>query len=139
MVPGTIRAPHSSTISRAASRCAAIALSGCSCFSNRVDASLRSPSAFEVRRMFGPTQVAASISTRVVLSDTSEIWPPITPAMPEGPSPSQTSAICESNSRSASSSVTIFSPACALRTTIRFPRTSSRSNACSGWPVTSIT
>ena len=32
--------------------------------------------------MFGPTQVAASISTRVVLSETSEIWPPMIPAMP---------------------------------------------------------
>ena len=35
IVPGTSRAPHSSTISRAASRCAAIASSGCSCFSKR--------------------------------------------------------------------------------------------------------
>ena len=54
---------------------------------------VRRPSAFEVRRMLGPTQVAASISTRVVLSETSDIWPPITPAMPDGPSASQTSAI----------------------------------------------
>ena len=89
--------------------------------------------------MLGPTQVAASISTRVVLSDTSEIWPPITPAMPDGPSASHTSAISGSNSRSTSSRVTILSPASALRTTIRLPRTSSRSNACSGWPVASIT
>ena len=43
---------------------------------------MRSPSAFEVRMMFGPTQVAASISTRVVSSETSEIWPPITPGDP---------------------------------------------------------
>ena len=71
-VPGTMRASHSSTIRRAASRWAAIAWSGCSCFSKRADASLRSPSAFEVRMMFGPTQVAASISTRVVVSETSE-------------------------------------------------------------------
>ena len=56
---------------------------------------VRSPSAFEVRMMFGPTQVAASISTRVVSSETSEIWPPMTPAMPVGPSASQTSAISE--------------------------------------------
>ena len=45
--------------------------------------------------MFGPTQVAASISTRVVLSETSEIWPPMMPAMPLGPSASHTSAMSE--------------------------------------------
>ena len=92
-VPGTMRAPQSSTISRAASRWAAIAWSGCSCFSKRADASLRSPSAFELRMMFGPTQVAASISTRVVPSETSETCPPMIPAIPLGPSASQTSAI----------------------------------------------
>ena len=43
--------------------------------------------------MFGPTQVAASIRTRVVLSDTSDTCPPITPAMPDGPSASHTSAV----------------------------------------------
>src|SRR5918992_298934 len=80
-----MRAPQSSTISRAASRCAAIACSGWSCFSNRAEASVRSPSAFEVRMMFGPTQVAASIRTRVVFPDTSEIWPPMIPAIPLGP------------------------------------------------------
>ena len=109
-MPGTIRAPHSSTISRAASRWAAIACSGWSCFSKRAEASVRRPSAFEVRMMFGPTQVAASISTRVVLSETSEIWPPMIPAMPLGPSPSQTSATSELKRRSTSSSVIIVSP-----------------------------
>ena len=67
IVPGTIRAPQSSTIRRAASRWAAIAWSGWSCFSNRALASERSPSRFEVSRMFGPTHVAISIRTRVVL------------------------------------------------------------------------
>ena len=89
--------------------------------------------------MFGPTQVAASISTRVVPSETSEIWPPITPPMPDGPSASQTTAMLESSVRSTSSSVVIRSPSAARRTTIRPPRTLSRSNACSGWPVASIT
>ena len=60
--------------------------------------------------MFGPTHVAASISTRVVFSDTSEISPPITPAMPLGPSASHTSAISSVNVRSAPSSVVIVSP-----------------------------
>ena len=90
-----MRAPHSSTISRAASRCAAMACSGWSCFSKRADASVRSPSAFEVRMMFGPTQVAASISTRVVESETSEISPPMMPAIPLGPSASHTSAMSD--------------------------------------------
>ena len=62
--------------------------------------------------MFGPTQVAASISTRVVESDISEIWPPITPAMPLGPSASHTSAMSELKVRSTPSSVVIFSPSC---------------------------
>ena len=62
-----------------------MAVSGWSCFSKRADASVRSPSLREVRMMFGPTQVAASIKTRLVLSETSEIWPPITPAIPLGP------------------------------------------------------
>ena len=100
---------------------------------------MRSPSAFEVRMMFGPTQVAASISTRVVESDTSEISPPMMPAMPLGPSASHTSAMSELKVRSTPSSVAIVSPSCARRTMIRRPRTSSRSNACSGCAVVSIT
>ena len=56
-----------------------------------------------------------------------------------GPSASQTSATEESNSRSTPSSVVIFSPSAARRTMIASPRTSSRSNACNGWPVSSIT
>ena len=89
--------------------------------------------------MFGPTQVAASISTRVVSSDTSEICPPITPPMPDGPSASHTSVMLESRVRSTSSSVVIFSPSRARLTSIRLPRTRSRSYACTGWPIASIT
>ncbi len=44
IVPGRRRAPHSSIISCAATAWASIACSGCICFSNRVEASLRSPS-----------------------------------------------------------------------------------------------
>ena len=89
--------------------------------------------------MLGPTQVAASISTRVVESETSEIWPPMIPAIPLGPSPSHTSAASELKVRSTSSSVAIVSPSRARRTSMRAPRTSSRSKACSGWPMASIT
>ena len=89
--------------------------------------------------MFGPTQVAISIRTRVVLSETSEIWPPMIPAIPLGPSASQTIAMSGSSSRSTPSSVVIVSPGSARRTMILLPRTSSRSNAWTGWPVSSIT
>jgi hypothetical protein len=89
--------------------------------------------------MFGPTHVAASIRTLVVLSETSEIRPPMTPAMPLGPSASQTSAISSLKLRSTPSSVVIVSPSRARRTRMRLPRTSSRSNACSGCAVVSIT
>ena len=88
-VPGTKRAPHRSTIS-SRRPLGGHACSKCSCFSKRADASVRRPSPRDVRMMFGPTQVAASISTRVVLSETSEIWPPMIPAMPLGPSASHT-------------------------------------------------
>ncbi len=72
-VPGTSRAPQTSSISLAASRWAAMAWSGWSCFSKRALASVRRPRLAEVRRMFEPTHVAASIKTRVVLLETSEI------------------------------------------------------------------
>ena len=89
--------------------------------------------------MFGPTQVAASISTRVVDSETSETCPPMIPPIPVGPSASHTSAVVPSKVRSTSSSVVIVSPSRALRTTIRAPRTLSRSKTCNGCPVSSIT
>ena len=100
---------------------------------------MRSPSLREVRMMFGPTQVAASISTRVVESDTSDTRPPMIPAMPLGPSASHTSAVSASKRRATPSSVSIVSPSRARRTMMREPRTASRSNACSGWPQASIT
>ena len=116
-----------------------MAVSGCNCFSKRAEASVRSPSPRDVRMMFGPTQVAASISTRVVASETSETWPPMIPAMPLGPSASHTRAASESKRRSTPSSVTIVSPCRARRTTMREPRTSSRSKAWRAWPQASIT
>ena len=59
-------APQSSIIRRVASACACMHCSGARPFSKREEASLRSPSAHEVRWMFGPFQVATSSSTRVV-------------------------------------------------------------------------
>ncbi len=89
--------------------------------------------------MLVPFQFATSSSTRVVVSETSEIWPPMIPAIPVACSRSQTSTASVSSARSTSSRVVIFSPSRALRTISSPPGTLSRSKACSGWPVSSIT
>ena len=138
-MPPTGRAPHSSIISWVATAWPSSVCSGWSCFSLRPDASVRSASRVDVRWMFGPFQVAASISTRVVPSWTSERAPPITPAIEVGPSASSITTISASSLRATSSSVVIVSPSRARRTTSVPPATRSASNACSGWPVSSIT
>ena len=79
--------------------------------------------------MFTPSHVATSSRIRVVEPATSETWPPMIPAMPVGPSRSQTRTDSESNERSAPSSVVIRSPSWAVRTMISPPGTRSRSNA----------
>ena len=89
--------------------------------------------------MLTPFQVATSSSTRVVESETSETWPPMIPAIPEGPLRSQTRTVSESKLRSTPSSVVIFSPSSARRTISAPSGTLSRSKACSGWAVSSIT
>ena len=126
-------------MSWAATACASIVWPVESRFSKRPEASERSPSRDDVRWMFGPIQVAASISTRVVPSWTSERLPPITPAIDVGPAASSMTTIWSSSVRVTSSSVTTCSPGSARRTTSLPPSTRSASNACSGWPVSSIT
>ncbi len=138
-VPGTSRAPARPAISIAASAWPSMPCSGCRPFSKRPLASVRRPSRVDVRCRFGPFQVAASISTRVVVSRTSERSPPIRPAIEVGPSSSQMISVSGSSSRSTSSSVVSFSPSRARLTTSRPPATRSKSNACIGWPVASIT
>ncbi len=61
------------------------------------------------------------------------------PAMPEGPLRSQTSTVSSSKLRSTPSRVVIFSPGCAVRTISSPPGTLSRSKACRGCAVISIT
>ncbi len=61
------------------------------------------------------------------------------PAIPEGPSRSQTRTASVSKLRSTPSSVVIVSPAAAVRTISSPPGTLPRSNACSGCAVSSIT
>ena len=77
---------------------------------------MRSASLVDVRWRFGPFQFAASISTRVVDSRTSERSPPIRPAIDVGPSSSAISRTLSSSVRSTSSSVVILSPGRARRT-----------------------
>ncbi len=60
--------------------------------------------------MFGPSQLATSISTRVVSPETSERAPPMTPAIDVGPSSSAIRQTSESSTRVWPSSVTICSP-----------------------------
>ena len=75
----------------------------------------------------------------MVESETSDTWPPMIPAIPEGPSRSQTSTDSPSNVRSTPSRVVIRSPSAAVRTISSPSGTWSRSNACNGCAVSSIT
>jgi hypothetical protein len=89
--------------------------------------------------MLTPFQFATSSSTLLVSSETSETWPPMIPAIPEGPLRSQTSTVSSSKVRSTPSRVVIFSPRFAVRM-VRAPSgTLSRSKARSGCAVISIT
>ena len=66
--------------------------------------------------MLGPFQVAPSIATLVVPSDTSLSAPPMMPPMPTGPRASQISTASSSKTRCSPSSVTSCSPSFARRT-----------------------
>ena len=89
--------------------------------------------------MLGPSNVAASSSTRVVASDTSANSAPKMPAITAGFSASAITSTSSCRVRSWPSSVTIFSPSVARRTTMAGPASASRSKAWSGWAVSSIT
>ena len=138
-VPGTMRAPHSSTSRRLAMRRARSGSSTGRPFSNRPLDSDRRPSASDVRRMVGPSNAAASSSRRVVPSFTSTSSAPMMPAMTHGRSASQMASMSGLSARLWPSRVVTGSPSPARRTTTAGPAMRSRSNACSGWPVSSIT
>ena len=89
--------------------------------------------------MFAPSNVADSTSTVVVVAVTSEAPPPITPATATASSASAMTSISVDSVRSLPSINRNRSPALARRTTIRPPRSRSKSNACSGCPSSSIT
>ena len=90
--------------------------------------------------MLVPFQLATSSRTRVVSSETSETWPPMIPAIPDGPvRVADEHRLGVEASRSTPSRVVIVSPSAAARTISAPPGTLSRSKACSGCAVSSIT
>ncbi len=126
-------------MSRVATAWPSSVCSGARPFSKRALASLRRPSFCDVAWMFAAFQLAASMRTRVVSACTSERLPPMTPAIEVGPAASAMRQTSASTVRVWSSSVTTCSPSVARRTTRRRPSIRSRSKACIGWPVSSIT
>ena len=139
MTPATTAPPATSAIRAAARVAAATVPCGSTPRSKRREASVDSPSFFDVLRTLTGLKQALSINTRVVPASISELSPPMTPATATGFSPSQIMSISASRVRSLPSRVTKASPAAAVRTTIRFPARRSRSKACNGWPHSNMT
>ncbi len=96
-----------------------------------------SPCRRAVRRTPLASNIALSSRMRVVTSETSLVWPPITPASATGFSASAMTRSSAVSLRSLPSSVVIGSPSCARRTMILWPASLSRSKPCSGWPSSS--
>ena len=139
-VPGTSVAPVSSSISRVATAWASSAPSGGRPFSKRAEASLRRPIFDDVRLMFGPFQVATSSSTRVVVS--CDLRAQRRPSRRRATSARRRRRSRRRRGRARAPgrrASSIVSPSRAARTTSRPPAMRSRSKACSGWPVSSIT
>ncbi len=106
--------------------------------SNRRAASLGSLCRRTPRLIEAGSQCAASSSTSVLVSLISVLAPPMMPASEMGPVSSQMTMSSLASSRCTSSSVVSFSPGLARRTTSD-PFTEPASNACRGWPSSSIT
>ncbi len=113
---------------------------GSSPFSHRLDPSVRSPSRIDDACVVGPSKLAHSISTVVVSAVTSLHSEPIRPATAEGFSASAITSV------SVSSSAVLAverrhraRPSVARRTMISRPATLSRSKACVGSPIASMT
>ena len=106
------------------------AISGSAPRSKRSEASVRRPSAFDVRRMEMGSNHADSSRTLRVAELISLSAPPITPPMATACAASAITHISGESARSMPSSVRIFSPARARRTTMRRSARRSRSKAC---------
>ncbi len=101
--------------------------------SKRALDSLRSLSRFDVSAMPMRSKYADSSRISLVVSDTSEVEPPMIPAIACGTrSASQISRSSPVRVRSTSSRVVMVSPWLARRTTIPWPARRERSNACNG-------
>ena len=110
--------PPCSTSSWATRSAAYDGSSGSTPRSKRLDASEGSLWRRAVRKIDVASKCAASITTWVVVSLSSVVWPPMTPAMPIGPVSSVISRSSADSVRVTSSRVVSFSPSAARRTTI---------------------
>ncbi len=106
--------------------------------SKRCDASVCRSSRRAVRRMPVRVNDADSSSTSTVSLATSDVAPPITPAIATGRSTSQINRSPSVMTRSTPSRVCRGSPSAARRTTMPGPSSRCRSNACRGCPSSSI-
>jgi hypothetical protein len=107
--------------------------------SKRAEASVFRPSRrLAVRTMEGRNQ-ALSSATVVVVAVTSDVAPPITPAMATGRSRSAITRVVSSSVRFCPSSVVSPSPERARRTLISGPASFATSKACIGCPISSMT
>ena len=130
--------PPAYRVSSSTARCSATSGSwGSTPRSNRLTASLGSLCRRAVRATVTGSQWAASSSTLTEVSVISLFAPPITAANDTGPVSSQITMSSGSSSRSTPSRVVSRSPALARRTTSP-PVSRSGSNACIGWPSSSI-
>ena len=138
VTPRSTSAPPSEASSAHARASAGPATSGSTPRSNRLDASLGSLCRRMPREIVAGCQCAASSTTSVVSGPISVAAPPMIPASAIGPDSSVTSRSSGSSVRRTPSRVSSFSPGRARRTVIG-PVSRPRSNACIGWPVSSIT
>ena len=138
VTPGsTVPPPYrtSSSATRSAARSVTV---GSVPRSKRLAASDGSLCRLEVRKIRTGSQWAASMKMFVVVSDSSVVSPPITPASPIGPESSVIRTSSAVRVRSAPSRVRSRSPSSASRTRIG-PASVSRSKPWIGWPSSSIT
>ena len=138
-IPETTVPAPSSSISWQALLIASSALFGSRPFSNLPDASVRRPSLLAESLMLVPSNVAASNKISLTLSVIIEFSPPMIPAIAICSSSSQIIKISLSKVLSWPSNVTNLSPSFARLTTIFCPLIVDKSNACIGWPYSSIT
>jgi hypothetical protein len=138
VTPGSIVPPPNCTSSSATRSAAASGSVGSTPRSNRFDASDGSLCRRPVRKIETGSKCAASMTTCVVVAESSVVCPPMTPARPIGPESSVISRSSGDSVRSTSSRVVRVSPSAARRTRIG-PCSRSPSYPWIGWPSSSIT